>query len=710
MDTAISKILARTDANNLPAIPKVLLDLIETIQSPSFNFDELAKIISQDASLSAKVLSAANSPFYRQWGEIQDLNRVLVVLGLKTLKTIAMTSVVQQFFNQAPAAMQNFLEVIWFRSLTCAHIARRLATLTGYQSPDQAYLTGLLHRLGQLALLQCLPKEYAALLKEHSEDLPADLEQESIGVTHSEMGAYLVEQWQIHSFMADAVLYQSKPVRVIFDCPPLVKIINLAAQLSRSDAKNDPAIFEHAFNLFGLNQNMVEELLAETSKQVEKTAGSLSIAIPNSKATSTELRSKLEDRKSIQKQLSGHAHDIAFMGAISQSNELPEKMARVLALIQRNLSIVFGFREVAIFLLNDDTNTLEGHHFGDPTAEKLWSSVSILLEKNHSLLANALLLNRVLSSFSTSLPDPEPVVDRQVCRLLEAEGILAIPLIIEEQKLGVIAVSLNTADVKKTKTKLGLILLFAQEASKAILGYRNANHRIQESTAAIHTGFQLQASKVIHEVSNPLSIINNYLYLLSKKLGEQSPEEITFIQEEINRVGDLILRLSDTPDNITTDSEFIDINEVINDLLALFESGLFSTQKIKTHLNLDKNIPLIESSKPKLKQLLTNLIKNAAEAMLKGGTISITTRDNVTIGKKAYIEIQVADNGPGLPKEILNNLFSPVISTKDAKHAGLGLTITKNLVDELSGTIHCLSNATKGTWFQICLPRKTQKN
>ncbi|MDZ4149613.1 HDOD domain-containing protein, partial [Methylicorpusculum sp.] len=176
MDAALLKILARIDTHQLPAIPKVLLSLIEAFQNQQTSFDDLTRIIAQDAGLSSKVLAAANSSFYQQFGELKNLNRVVVVLGLETLKTITMTSATQQFFGQIPPSQQNFLEVIWFRSLACAHFARRLAKLTGFVSPDQAYLTGLLHRLGQLVLLQCFPKEYSALLSEHSEDVIEVLE------------------------------------------------------------------------------------------------------------------------------------------------------------------------------------------------------------------------------------------------------------------------------------------------------------------------------------------------------------------------------------------------------------------------------------------------------------------------------------------------------------------------------------------------------
>ena len=708
MDTAILKILARTDTNNLPAIPQVLLDLIEVFQSPDFGFDDLARIISQDASLSSKILAAANSSFYRQWGDLKDLNRILVVLGLNTLKTIAMTSVVQQYFSQIPSSQQHFLDVIWSRSLTCAHIARRLATLTAYESPDQAYLTGLLHRLGQLVLLQCFPKEYPVLLSEHSEDISESLEKKTIGTSQNEIAAYLIEAWKAQSFMADAVLYQNKPAQSILDSPPLVKLINLATQLSKIDAKNQQNLFEQAYLLFGLNQALVEEMLSDIKTQVEITAGSLGLSSSSPEKLGNGIQKQQEGRNAIQKRLADHVKNIGLLGAISQSSEIPVKLAKVIAMIQRDLSIVFGFQTATVFLHNPETNTLEGYHFGEQETEKLWSTLSISLKENRSLVANALLKSRMLDSFSTTLPDPTPVVDRQICRLLGTDGMLAIPLVSGPHRLGVIVVNLSSSDVRKIKSRLGLIALFASEAAAAILNHKTVTQRIQDGIAATRSGFQMQAKKISHEASNPLSIINNYLYLLGMKLGDQSPDEIKLIQEEINRVGDIILRLSDTPENVTSEDNFIDINQVIQDLITLFQGGLFSTRHINASLKLDDKLPLISTSPAKLKQLLTNLVKNAAEALASGGNITITTRDRVYLGSNCCVEIRVSDDGPGLSDEIKNHLFTPVTSTKGADHSGLGLTIVKTLVDELAGTISCDSNQAEGTTFQIFLPRKTK--
>ncbi|WP_172838900.1 HDOD domain-containing protein [Solemya velesiana gill symbiont] len=95
---------AQIDAGKLPVVPHVLLKLIEACHKVDVSFDEIAEIVKQDASLCTKILAVANSPLYFQWNNIDSLNRLLVVLGVDTIKTIAVTSVVQQFF---PSSMRT---------------------------------------------------------------------------------------------------------------------------------------------------------------------------------------------------------------------------------------------------------------------------------------------------------------------------------------------------------------------------------------------------------------------------------------------------------------------------------------------------------------------------------------------------------------------------------------------------------------------------
>ncbi len=116
------------------------------------------------------------------------------------------------------------------------------------------------------------------------------------------------------------------------------------------------------------------------------------------------------------------------------------------------------------------------------------------------------------------------------------------------------------------------------------------------------------------------------------------------------------------------------------------------------------------ASRDALKQVIINLLKNAAEAMTDGGDVTAITarvaKDQYKSGKPPAdgIEIVVEDTGPGLPDVVKQNLFKPFVTTKNNGHSGLGLSIIEKTVTELGGSISCESRLEEGTQFTIYFP------
>jgi len=129
---------------------------------------------------------------------------------------------------------------------------------------------------------------------------------------------------------------------------------------------------------------------------------------------------------------------------------------------------------------------------------------------------------------------------------------------------------------------------------------------------------------------------------------------------------------------------------------------LFMPNKVNVQIDLNPDVPPLPLQKDLLKQVLFNLAKNAVEAMHAGGHLKFSTR-MVNANGQRQVEIEVADTGPGLPAQVVSHLFEPVDSEKGGDHAGLGLSISRNLVERMNGQITCTSTP-QGTCFLIRLP------
>jgi signal transduction histidine kinase len=218
--------------------------------------------------------------------------------------------------------------------------------------------------------------------------------------------------------------------------------------------------------------------------------------------------------------------------------------------------------------------------------------------------------------------------------------------------------------------------------------------------------------RVVHEVNNPLGIIKNYLSVLDSKLERQEPVagELSILNEEIDRVGQLVNSLTELHPGQSGTQPLLEgalsanVAKVVEEVLRLFRATDFVPPNVEIVVSMDLDAVRIEGDPDILKQILVNLVKNAIEALSRtGGRIEIANRGHVNRERRLYLELVVSDTGPGLPREVLANLFSAVKSTKDGPHHGLGLSIVHSLVRKLNGHVACRSGKT-GTSFEILLP------
>jgi nitrogen-specific signal transduction histidine kinase len=343
---------------------------------------------------------------------------------------------------------------------------------------------------------------------------------------------------------------------------------------------------------------------------------------------------------------------------------------------------------------------------GQPSpAHPACSGYSLDWQSSAGLLGRALREARPLSSFDRSSGETEALVDEQLRRLLKAPGLLVLPLIAGDVPLGVAVAGIpSPRRLPLDEWRTGLNL-FAGQLALLLLQVREAEAARETEESAGRQQRNLEVRKLLHEVNNPLAVITNYLHVLGLKLGEDGPvKELAVLREELARVGDLLARFKDLEQPPAPGEERLELNRTIADLCTIFADGLFQGKKIRAELDLDESIPALALSPGALRQVVMNLVKNAAEALPKGGRIDLATRDRIHKNGALFVELRIGDNGPGLPEHVLNELFTPVTSTKPG-HAGLGLSIVKQLLDQLGAEISCASGPTTGTRFQILLPR-----
>jgi len=207
-----------------------------------------------------------------------------------------------------------------------------------------------------------------------------------------------------------------------------------------------------------------------------------------------------------------------------------------------------------------------------------------------------------------------------------------------------------------------------------------------------------------HEIRNPLGGLRGSAQLLERELERPELREYTqVIIKEADRLQALMDRLL-TPHKLPQIAP-LNIHEVLERVISLvlaeFPDG------IRVHRDYDASLPDIHGDKEQLIQAMLNIVRNAAQALNGKGEIEICTRAarQVTLAKQRYklaLELHVTDNGPGIPEELREQIFYPLVSGRDGG-SGLGLTLSQTFVQHHHGTIECESEPGR-TCFTIMLP------
>ena len=677
----------------MPSLPQVLIEILDAIGSDSADFQSIAKTIRNETAVTAKLIAAANSSYFGSTKHCDSIERALLFLGTEAVKTIVITTSIKQFFSNFNQNHTQFLRNFWRRSLISANVAKVLATLTSYSNPDEAYLSGLLMDAGQLMLLTSEEESYLSMVASSNSDKQLATEEEKLyGVTHCDLAGDLIESWNIPGFMADACRYHQEPVDSILDTHHLVKIINLTSLLSAKTDIDDHTL-EVANTLFGLNEALTRELLTRIGNDADNMASALEINIGNDSDQSTANR--------ILGEKIGAIAELAQISADLWQVNSHEGLQKA---IDRALFLTFGITDSMLFVYDPDHNILTARANSDQDEQK--PIFTVPAESGRSIISDTQLSEKAISS--VDLGGNLKIIDRQLLRYLNADNLVSWPLKSKQDTaitVGVLVLGVNPDHAQIFQDKAQLLSALCSEIAEAtrknVLRIKSAEAEDNDSV-----DYQRQIAETVHEASNPLSIIRNYLELLSLKLGDENDasKELTIIKEEIDRVGNILLRLRE-PDRIDNVTGPVDINTIISSIAQIFSASICATKKIDLELNLDETLIDMHGNPEYLKQILTNLLKNAVEALPEKGKITISSEASVSFSGRQFVGIYIEDNGQGIDDNIKKHLFSPVTSTKGEGHSGLGLSIVKKLIDEMNGSIMCRSSASNGTQFQILLPK-----
>lgn len=213
--------------DDLPTIPIVATKVLQLLDNPDVSVEEIADLMLTDQVMTARVMKLINSPVFKPTQEITSLKRALVYLGLRHVRELALTTSVINAFDGTTGALE--LSAFWEHSFGVGMVSKIIAQKIGYQDFEKAYISGIIHDLGEVFLSNFLREPFSEVL-EHIKTHPVkivDAEAELLGTTHCEIGLCMARKWNFPEAYCDVIAHHHNPGNSTVD-PVLCSIVNLS--------------------------------------------------------------------------------------------------------------------------------------------------------------------------------------------------------------------------------------------------------------------------------------------------------------------------------------------------------------------------------------------------------------------------------------------------------------------------------------------------
>ena len=742
----------------LPTLPAVVVRLLELTSDDQASISEVVSLISSDPSLTARILQLVHRADVGVHGEVNSVERAVVLLGFEAVRSAVLAvSVFESFGSLSERRAPHFSrDEFWKHCVATACCAELMAVAIaikegrhapGVPDPSEAFICGLLHDLGKIALESILPKSFTRVVE--AADLLrgniADVERMVIGLDHMVVGKRLAERWNLPTVVRDCVwlhgqLPQALPANV--KQPRMVNLITLADTLVREQHLGYSGNYTFAaskqglLDAVGLGPPDIEQILGRLVSQIEPRARALGLG----QTSSGELYQQALTRANqelgrISGQLASKNRRLSvrakFFDALSgfQSGLRPDASPQVvLHAIAQTAIGVLGNPVVAAFSL-PPTQGFAETVMCDQSGQVIENSLVDLpvapSQVSCSIDASAPAAIRpakpapgdgpVLSAgdeleWLVSAVSPRLAGDQRFWICLEADGQCiggvvwgavrgeSQRLSPQVQELAVIAsgwsLALRTAQIR-------------DEARNLSEQLAESNRRLQDAQAEIlrtrtMTTVGEMAAGAAHEMNNPLAVISGRSQLLAGQLSDPKlAASAKLIAEQSHRLSAIITELMDFARPQAPAPKPSDLADIVD--CAVREAKAASDPADRQIGVAIGAVPPVLVDAAQISAAIEEVVENAIHVTdPKAGSVEVSAAHDPYSSRVA---VTVTDNGPGMDEHTLRHAFDPFFSAQSAgRRRGLGLAKALRWIESSGGSIRLESQPGQGTRAVILLP------
>ena len=276
------------DVRSLPVLPELADHVIRMALEDDISVARMSALIEKDQALTARILSLANSSFYKRSRSVYTVRDAVVVIGFDAVRTMALGVSVLDMFPTVKGANLD-LKAFWRHSMACALFAEAMMESLNSRNTAKAFCAGLLHDIGKLVMDRTRPQEYAAVLKEaENGSRPLyELEKEMLGTTHTDMGREVIAYWKLPRLYEESVWSHHAPVRILDDdqyqLSGIVHVANILAHMISAGSSGNrypQKLTNPLLKRFGLGTDLLDSLMEKVPGQLDAICQEIGIGKP----------------------------------------------------------------------------------------------------------------------------------------------------------------------------------------------------------------------------------------------------------------------------------------------------------------------------------------------------------------------------------------------------------------------------------------------
>ncbi|MFH1746947.1 MAG: HDOD domain-containing protein [Planctomycetota bacterium] len=740
--------LVLTHLDTLPTLSAVALRLLQLTSNRNSSAQDVIEVLRGDQSLSAKILSVAGSAWTGASGPVNSLEKAIPLLGFSAVRSIVLAASVFECFPASEAAgkeVEFARREFWKHALAVACTARRL--VLGRRDlgiePHEAFIAGLLHDLGKVALSAVFPKSYDRVASQANQSRGdiADFERSYLGIDHTVAGRRIAERWHLPRELQEVawlhhLAAETLPASV--EAPVTIGLVQLADTISREQRigySGNYMFYEHSPRLAGrlgfdeshIDQ-AVEALVGDVAEYTEllgldrESPDELYIeAMTRANAELSRLNTELTSNS---RRLAASARYFRGLSTFDQHLSAWSDPPAVVVALTQAASLALQRPKVAAFGLRDNRAAVDicwisgepgqgGARSQGLSAEMIgWledpgdSQAAVL---THAPVAVRAMLAPAVEELGRGTAWMVSIVhDRQI-----AGGIVYRSEGDERARLAG-----EFEDLRAFVASLGLALgrANAQAAARRLSDdLAETNRRLQQMQVELLRSRTLSmiaemAAGAGHELNSPLTVISGRAQMLGKQsLDPEVRRSLEVISNKAHECSQIVSEMMDFARPLPPRLAAVDLAELLsklrdkwleeldlpaNRVRLQIESAEFEKNGNTLQVRVDSN---------QIKAVFAELVANALDALTDdSGVINIRCQPAVSDNQ---VEILVHDTGCGMTPSVLQRAFDPFYSHRHAgRGRGLGLPRAYRIIESHGGRIWLESAPHEGTTAHVLLP------